>query len=454
MKWADREAEQLRQAIIAGVRGGPAQRIQRPRKAAKKAPPAQMPNDVMMAAINKVMADYTFYSPPQPYNQSIGGGMAANLANPYAARFSQPRQLAMQRNRYNVGDSVTVRTGKAIWTVSDMCTELTFSGAIVWYYRLVNSSGTVNQEAEDQLRLAKVGISVEKPKVVVDFNTVVIADEKRQQILEALEQINQGDLIFDKWGFGETIEKGKGVSMLFYGPPGTGKTLMAQAIASKLDKKLKVIAAADIESNMPGEAERNIRKAFEESKDDVLLFDECDSLVYSRQNVGPIMAAQVNELLSQLERFDGVTVFTTNRLGNLDEAVNRRLALKLAFDLPTHAERVEIWKRMFPKQCPLDEDVDWTRLAIVELSGGYIKNAVLRAARMAAAEKLEDDAKRIRMAHLIRAIELEAGAMVDFDDALEMEALRFGRAVGASSIVANGRPIDTRGREREGVRNG
>lgn len=274
-------------------------------------------------------------------------------------------------------------------------------------------------DTDDFVLVEETSTSAASPKVKVDFDTVIIEDEKRQQILEALEQINQSDLIFNVWGFGETIEKGKGVAILFHGQPGTGKTLMAQAIANKLGCKLKVISTADVESSAPGEAERNIRKHFEEAKGGktVLLFDECDSLIYTRQNVGAIMAAQINELLSQIERFDGVTLFTTNRLGTLDEAMNRRLALKLEFSMPTPAQRVEIWQRMFPKRAPLDKDIDWLTLAEIEITGGYIKNVVLRAARMAAIEKVPDKKKRISMRHLVRALRYEAQSMIEFDEA-------------------------------------
>lgn len=256
-------------------------------------------------------------------------------------------------------------------------------------------------------------------KAEVHFDTVIIADEKKQQILEALEQVHQSDLIFEKWGFGETIEKGKGVSLLFWGNPGTGKTLMAQAIANELKRKLNIVAAADIESNMPGQAERNIREHFQKAKTNnaILLFDECDSLIYTRRNVGPVMASQVNELLSQLERFDGVTIFTTNRLGTLDDAVNRRIALKLEFTMPSPDERARIWQRMFPKTAPVDEAVDWSALAKIELTGGFIKNAVLRAARMAATEKKPDKEKKITMDHLKRAVKHEAESMIDFEKA-------------------------------------
>ncbi len=264
---------------------------------------------------------------------------------------------------------------------------------------------------ENELSEFKAKIQPVEEKIKL-FDTVIISDDKRQQILEAIEQIKQHDLIFKTWGFEDTIEKGRGVSMLFYGEPGTGKTLMCQGIAELLDKKLMVIATADVESSAPGEAERNIRKHFEEAKknNSILLFDECDSLIYTRQNMGAIMGAQVNELLSQIEKFDGVTLFTTNRLGTLDEAVNRRLALKLAFDMPSLEERSKIWERMMPSKAPLADDIDWTRLAIIEITGGYIKNAVLRAARMAAVSKV----KKITMHHLIKAVAQEAESMEEF----------------------------------------
>lgn len=277
------------------------------------------------------------------------------------------------------------------------------------------------------------------PHVKVSFDSVIIEDHKRQQILEALEQVNQQKLIFTTWGFGDTIEKGKGVSMLFYGPPGTGKTLMAQAIADHLDKKLKVISTADIESSAPGEAERNIIKHFKEAgKDTVLLFDECDSLIYSRKYVGAIMGAQINQLLSSLEKYDGVTLFTTNRLGTLDEAVNRRLALKLEFEIPDRPQRALIWQRMFPKKAPLDADIDWDKLAVVEIAGGYIKNAVLRAARMAAIEKIPDKQKKIKMEHLVKSLKLEAESMIEFEKATDKHHEGYGH-VGADGVVHRGR---------------
>lgn len=245
--------------------------------------------------------------------------------------------------------------------------------------------------------------------VKIDFDSVILAEHKKEQIIHALKQIDHHDLIFKVWGFEKTFEKGRGISMLFYGPPGTGKTLMAQAIAHKLDYKLKIISSADIQSSVPGEAERNIRKHFKEAGNgkSILLFDECDSLIHTRQSVGAILGAQINELLSQLERFEGITVFTTNRLGTLDEAVNRRLSIKVEFSMPDAKERVRIWQRMFPQEVPLDKDINWKKLAKEEIAGGHIKNAVLRAAREAATADMPDKQKTIKMEHLAKGLKAE-----------------------------------------------
>lgn len=366
--------------------------------------------------------------------------MAANSATSKTvldllAKQAASKKKPMQPPIHLIGSQVTVRTGKTIWTV--VRTEVDndpYSGYSHLYY-LEDAGGRQTRERESDLKVA-AGNAMPKGKAQVDFDTVIIAPEKREQILQALEQINQANLIFETWGFGETIEKGRGVSMLFYGPPGTGKTLMAQAIANKLGYVLKVISTADIESSAPGEAERNIRKHFKEAKDGktMLLFDECDSLIYTRANVGPILSAQINELLSQIERFDGITLFTTNRLGTLDEAVNRRLALKLEFAMPTVEERIEIWKRMFPEKAPVADDVDWKKLASVEMSGGYIKNAVLRAARMAAIEAIPDDQKEIKMAHIKKALKLEAQSMLEFQQATAEQQGKIGRPTSGGNV--------------------
>lgn len=279
-------------------------------------------------------------------------------------------------------------------------------------------------------------MSSEKPKV--DFSSVIIEKEKVEVIKAAISQLDYHELIFNEWGFGEIFEKGTAVSLLFYGIPGTGKTLMAQAIADMMGMELAIIATADIETSEPGGAERAIRKHFEYARQKnkehrdrvksygkeyvqqnynspdyrpiVLLFDECDSLLMDRNSIGVIMAAQVNALLSEIENYEGVIIFTTNRLGKLDQALERRISAKIEFTFPDKTQRELIWRRMFPKQAPLAKDVRFTELAEYPMAGGNIKNAVLNAARYAAYRQY----KNITKACVIDAVEKELIALREF----------------------------------------
>ncbi|MCB1712827.1 MAG: AAA family ATPase, partial [Candidatus Riesia sp.] len=194
----------------------------------------------------------------------------------------------------------------------------------------------------------------------VTLDSVILAKDKKEQIKAAISQEENNDIIFNEWGFGEVFEKGTAISLLFWGIPGTGKTLMAQAIADTLGKTLKVYGPAEIQSSEPGGSERTIKAIFADAKrntDTVILFDECDSLLYDRNEIGPILAQQVNALLSEIETFSGIVIFTTNRMGKLDPALERRITAKVEFPFPDKAERKLIWERLLPKKAPLDKDV-------------------------------------------------------------------------------------------------
>jgi AAA+ superfamily predicted ATPase len=306
-------------------------------------------------------------------------------------------RLKVERDRANVNPGI-VKVGSWEFGKNDTSKVVTLLGDVV-IDRLSNA------------KAAKKGVG---------FDSVILEDHKKEQIVEAIAQVDNHDLIFNKWGFKDVFEKGTAISLLFYGPPGTGKTLMAQAIADKYDKKLKVITTAEIETPEPGGAERNIAEAFTEANkgDTVLLFDECDGLITDRSRVGMILAAQINALLMNLEKYTGIVVFTTNRLEALDPAFDRRLSLKLEFEMPDASRRKKIWKRMFPEGAPLAKDIRWDDLAEIEIAGGHIKNVVLKAARKAANLKMPDSKKMITDEILWDALEKEVESMESYSDAL------------------------------------
>ncbi len=107
-------------------------------------------------------------------------------------------------------------------------------------------------------------------------------------------------------------------------------------------------------------------------------------------------------LLDLMEEHTGVVILTTNLKKNIDAAFMRRIAYKIEFAFPTAELRERIWRVTLPAE-HVDPDVDLVALAkAVEIAGGGIKNAVLRAAYRAASA-----GRRINMADLIDCAELE-----------------------------------------------
>src|SRR5256884_3347945 len=238
--------------------------------------------------------------------------------------------------------------------------------------------------------------------------------QTRRALEQALAQVRNHSLIFHRWGLGERHASGRGLAFNFAGPPGTGKTLCAEAIAHALGIKLLVVDYAEAESMWFGQTPKNIvaifRAAVEQNA--VLLFDEADAIA-TRRSTGAILPHDresnltINVLFRELEAFNGIVIFATNLATNFDPAFERRIRTHILFEMPGLAEREKIWQvQIHPEKTPLGPDVDFHALSEkYEVSGGDIKNAVLKAAQMAAAEDGADRDKMIAQRHLIAGME-------------------------------------------------
>ncbi|MBY0577920.1 MAG: AAA family ATPase [Burkholderiales bacterium] len=124
----------------------------------------------------------------------------------------------------------------------------------------------------------------------------------------------------------------------FYGPSGTGKSEFARHISDEIGMPILVRRASDILSMWVGEAEKNIAKMFADARQQeaVLVLDEADSFLADRRDAAHSWeVTQVNELLTQMESFDGIFICTTNLIDKLDQASLRRFAFKVRFDYLT-----------------------------------------------------------------------------------------------------------------------
>jgi len=148
------------------------------------------------------------------------------------------------------------------------------------------------------------------------------------------------------------IKESKSARVCLYGVPGTGKSAYAKFIAKSLKKPIIIKKGSELLSMWVGGTERNIADAFKEAKNKkaVLVFDEVDSFLQDRSGASRSWEiTQVNEMLVQMESFDGIFIATTNLIDNLDKASLRRFDLKLEFGylLPNQA------LNLFKKECAL-----------------------------------------------------------------------------------------------------
>jgi SpoVK/Ycf46/Vps4 family AAA+-type ATPase len=145
-----------------------------------------------------------------------------------------------------------------------------------------------------------------------------------------------------------------------------------------------------------GESAKRIHEIFVRAKEEeaIILFDECESLFAARSAENGRNAAvnrdnnqQTTVLLREIERFNGIILLTSNHIvgDNMDKAFARRIRHHICFEAPTLELRSQIWRKHFPAQAPLADDVDFAVLAeTYEFSGGAIKQIALKAAFEAA----------------------------------------------------------------------
>lgn len=151
----------------------------------------------------------------------------------------------------------------------------------------------------------------------------------------------------------------------FYGPAGTGKSELARHMADEIGKPLLLRRASDILSMWVGGSEKNIVNMFAEARqqDAVLVLDEADSFLADRRDAKQSWeVTQVNELLTQMEAFEGVFVCTTNLMQRLDQASLRRFAFKVRFDYLTSDQRWAMFlNEMARMGCDVGQALEWEK---------------------------------------------------------------------------------------------
>jgi hypothetical protein len=242
-----------------------------------------------------------------------------------------------------------------------------------------------------------------------DWEDIVLPADAVAQLRELCERVARRGRVFDDWGFGRTLSRGRGTAALFSGGSGTGKTMAAEVVARTLGLDLYRIDLARVVSKYIGETEKNLDRVFTaaEAANAILFFDEADALFGKRSDVNDAhdryANIEVSYLLQKMEDYDGLAILATNLPDNLDPAFTRRIATHIYFPFPDAAARLQIWQRAWPREVPVASDLDLAAIARdLKVAGGSIKNIALTAAFSAAG-----NGGSVSRAHLFHAVRRE-----------------------------------------------
>jgi hypothetical protein len=230
--------------------------------------------------------------------------------------------------------------------------------------------------------------STQPPKSALGLEALILPPPAQEALDAFMSACKHRLWVQEAWGFSRRISTGRGVTALFNGEPGTGKTFAAGLLAKALDMPFYQINLAQIVDKYIGETEKHLEHIFQsaQAQQALLLFDEADALFARR--VAQVHSSndrhaniQTNHLLQQIEAFDGVCILTTNLENNMDVAFVRRIQFRVDFPRPDAPTRARIWRSLLPAEAPVEGLVDFEGLGEeFEMSGGHIRNALLRSA--------------------------------------------------------------------------
>lgn len=241
---------------------------------------------------------------------------------------------------------------------------------------------------------------------------------------------------------GAARERASGINILIHGPPGTGKTELALTLAAAAGLPVHAVGEADSDGEEPSRWERVnalqvAQKLLGTRGQAALLFDEMEDFIgdaspssddYFSEREGSKVF--VNRML---ESNAVPVIWTTNAIGNVDDAILRRMSYVLKVDLPSPSMAQRMLARI-----AADEGVTpgpaLARLLDVPQTATVLRTAA-RAGRLAG----EADGGARPAQALVQALRGRP-LTLDFQDTLDLDLFESDRPIGplVERIVSGG----------------
>jgi hypothetical protein len=200
--------------------------------------------------------------------------------------------------------------------------------------------------------------------------------------------------------------KSGGTTILCQGAPGLGKTLTAEIYAEVVGKPLYRVhsgqlgtTAASVGATLTGILRRAMRWGA------IILLDEADVYIRRRDNDLEHNAI-VAEFLRTLEYFNGLLFMTTNRIGDVDDAILSRCIATIHYEVPSRDDALRLWK-LLGEQFGADLDealIETLASAYPQASGRDMKELLKLATRYCKAKQLPLSAEAFRLCALFRGV--------------------------------------------------
>jgi len=155
---------------------------------------------------------------------------------------------------------------------------------------------------------------------------------------------------------GALAHRACGINILIHGPPGTGKTELALALAAAAQAPLHAIGEADDDGDEPSRWDRvqalqlAQRALSGQTRPAILLFDEMEDLIGDAQrSQGDWMNRREGSKVfvnRMLETNPLPVIWTTNALGNVDDAILRRMSFVLHLRHPPRNTALRMAERI------------------------------------------------------------------------------------------------------------
>ena len=275
-------------------------------------------------------------------------GITGDLATTYLVPYFKDAYRPIKK-----GDTFIVRGGFKAVEFKVVACEPQEYGIVAPTTVLYTEGEPIKREEEE--RLDEVG-----------YDDIGGCRKQMAQIREMIELPLRHPNLFKNLG----VKPPRGV--LLYGPPGSGKTLIARAVANETGAFFFLINGPEIMSKMAGEAESNLRKAFEEAEKNspaIIFIDEIDSIAPKREKTnGEVERRVVSQMLTLMDGLKGrgqvICIAATNRPNSIDPALRRfgRFDREIDIGVPDEIGRMEIL-RIHTKNMKLSPDVDLTDIA-------------------------------------------------------------------------------------------